>query len=74
MYTVSINNFKKMSRKDVLEKLPLTITYDNEPLVTVDLPENIITISDLHPRVRIMLKAQEGKARMGMPKPELIKV
>lgn len=63
-----------MSKEELLTNLPLLITYENEPLVYVAKPEDVIPLTDLHPRVRTMLKALEAKARVGMPKPTLVAV
>jgi len=72
MKKVSISEARKLSVEDIKAQMPLAITSDNEPFAyLVDL-EDVIVVSDLHPRVRNMLQMQERKARGGMPKPETI--
>ena len=52
--------------------LPLEVLYDGELAFVLCNVEDVIVVSDLHIRVRNMLKALEKKARGGMPKAEKI--
>ncbi len=54
--------------------LPLEVTVDGEPSYIVCNVADVIVVSDLHIRVRNMLKAQEKRARMGMPAVEKVTV
>ena len=69
MNTISLSEFKALGSAKIKELLPLTIFVDGEPEMVVDKPENVITLSDLHPRVQNRLRGQEQLARAGMPAP-----
>jgi len=68
MKTIKWGNFKALRADVAKEMLPLTVTVDGEPMFVVGNIDNIIVLDDLHIRVKNTLKAQEKRARMGMPK------
>jgi len=72
MHTITFSDMKRLSLADLKVLLPVTVTFEAEPALMVDVPENIITLTDLHPRIKIQLRAAEQKARLGMPKPEQV--
>jgi len=43
------------------------IQVDGNDFVVVDKPDDVMIMSDLHIRIRNNLRAQERKARFGMP-------
>ncbi len=60
---------KKLSLAKLQELAPVTILGDGTPAFFLDKVESVIVTSDLHPRVRNNLRAQEKRARVGMPPP-----
>lgn len=69
MNTITFSTFSHTGANKVGKLLPAIITVDGEPAFIIGKAEDIIVISDLHIRVRNMLKALEKRARAGMPKP-----
>jgi len=53
--------------------MPCILTFNGEPVALVAAPEDVIIVSDLHPRVRNTLRAQEKRARAGMIAPERVR-
>ena len=72
MKTISFSEFRRLGREGMEAVQPTIITYDGLPIGVFASLEGVIVIADLHPRVQIQLRAQEQKARSGMPKPEKI--
>lgn len=70
MHTMSMSEFRKLDREGIKSILPVLLTFDGAPLCVASSPDGVIVIEDLHPRVRNALKAQEKKARGGLPPPE----
>lgn len=68
MNQLSHTDLRRLSAAELEKLVPVELTINGFPRFVIDTPENIITLSDLHPRVRIQLKALERKARLGMPK------
>jgi len=73
MYEMTISQFKKATVEELKDKIPIQLISNGEVLATLVNTEEIIVLTDLHPRVRIALKAQEKRARAGMP-PTLLEV
>ena len=71
MYTMTFSRLKQLGEK-VKSYLPATVTIDGVPLFVISAESDVIIVSDLHIRVRNMLKAQEKRARIGMQKPTKI--
>jgi len=71
MKKVSYSDFGKLGKAGIEALgLPILITFDGKPFGVLSSLDGVIVVEDLHPRVRIMLRAQEAKARAGMPKEE----
>ena len=66
MERVAISDWRTWKVAQINENLPLMITIEGVDAFLIDRPENIIVVSDLHPRVRNNLKALEYRARAGM--------
>lgn len=69
MNQISWSGAYKLGAKGLKDKLPVEITVDGEPMFVVCNKDDVIVTSDLHIRVRNMLRAMEKRARIGMPKP-----
>ena len=67
MYTMTFSRLKQLGEK-VKSYLPATVTIDGVPLFIISAESDVVVISDLHIRVRNMLKAIENRARIGMSK------
>ncbi len=67
MREVAFSDFSRMKAAEMPSLMPMIVTVNSIPTFLVDKMENIIVLSDLHPRVQHMLRAIENKARMGMP-------
>ncbi len=72
MKTITMATLKGMTTRQITESLPFTVTSDKAPIFTAGKDNEIIVLSDLHIRVQQQLKAQERKARVGMPPPEKV--
>ncbi len=70
METISLTDLKRMSGITIKTHLPLQVTMEGEATFVFEHVDNVITLSDLHPRIQTMLRAIERKARLGMPKAE----
>lgn len=60
---------RRLTKGEIEDLMPMIVTNDGEPYAVIDKPENVITLSDIHIRVRNMLRAMEKRARGGMPPP-----
>lgn len=69
MNTVTQSEFSRMTMDEKREIVPAILTADGEDFAMIVQPQDVVVISDLHPRVRNMIKNMELKARAGMPKP-----
>ena len=67
MNRISWGNLKKSSIEALADYLPLLVTFEGQDAFVLGSKDEVIILSDLHPRVRNMLLAQERKARVGMP-------
>ena len=67
MNVISWTELRKLPGEDRDKLLPFTVTIDGEPMYILEAIGNVIPLTDLHPAVRKQLRAQEGKARLGMP-------
>ncbi len=72
MNTITGAQFRRLSQEGMMSSLPLIITHNDNPTAVVARPEDVVILSDLHPRMRNMIKAMEKRARMGMPPPERV--
>jgi len=72
MKTTGMADFRRMSKEQMDEAVPLVITYDGEPTFVLTKPDGVVVVEDLHPRVRNMLRALEKRARAGMAPSEKI--
>ena len=67
MKVISWSGMVKAGAPKVKALCPIMVTVDGEPAFIVCQEEDVILISDLHIRVRNMLRAMEKRARVGMP-------
>jgi len=65
---MSWSDMKRLKASEALELVPFDVTSDGQRLFTVCNEEDVIVVKDLHIRVRNALRAQEKKARAGMPR------
>lgn len=65
MDTVSIADFRR-APMDAIKIKPIEITADGKHACYIVGQEDVVVVSDLHPRVRNMIRAMEKKARAGM--------
>ena len=72
MKTIGMADFRRMNTEQLKEVMPLLVTFDGEPWAYFVDAKDIIVVSDLHIRVRNNLRAQEKRARIGMPQVEKI--
>ena len=72
MNTINVSVFRSLTVEKMREAMPFTLLADGEPIAVVSKAEDVIVISDMHPRVRIQFKAKEAVIRRGMPKPEKV--
>ena len=70
MKQISITEFKRLTKVQMLEEMPLELLAEGFPFAIVASLDGVIVIEDLHPRVQNQLKAQEKRARVGMPRVE----
>ncbi len=68
MNIMSWSDFINLPPEKRKEVLPTVVTMDGEPYGLVAPPDDVVYIGDMHPRVKIQLKAREALARKGMPK------
>ena len=68
------SEFKNTTAENIKKLMPIGLTVNGEIFAVVSPSDGVIVVSDLHPRVRNMLRQQELRARSGMPKPERIRL
>ena len=68
MHQISWSKLLQYGGTKIAKFLPAKVTVDGEPRYIICKEEDVIVTSDLHIRVRNMLKAMEKRARAGMPK------
>ncbi len=77
MNAMTITDFKQTLRNVELDKLgdylPIMVYVHEEPKYFFDRVDMVVPLSDIHPRVRAMIRGLEAKARAGMPPPQKIK-
>lgn len=56
----------------LMSVLPLTVIVRDKPAFVIDKVGEVICLSDMHPRMKNMIRAMENRARMGMPKVERV--
>jgi len=69
MQEISLSEVRKRTVKELKEIMPVIVTADGEAFAYLAGLDDIIILSDLHPRVANMLKMQEKRARSGMSAP-----
>lgn len=68
MKTIKWADFKGSMRVgDLLAQMPVYLTSDGEVKALIDDPKNIVTLSDLHPRIQQRIRALVELARAGKP-------
>ena len=67
MNVLSISEFRRETGEKLLELAPIKLLSNGEPVGFFGKIEDFIYIGDLHPRVRIQLKAKEQMIRQGIP-------
>ena len=72
MRDISISEMRKLSVEDIKTQMPLRVTSDHIPIAYLVSLEDVVIVSDLHPRVRNTIQMQVRRARGGMPAPEII--
>ena len=70
MKTINCSDFRKLKKGELEAIKPVIITFDGLPIGLFCSPDKVIVLEDLHIRVQNMLRAQEKRARIGMPKTE----
>jgi hypothetical protein len=77
MKEITFSAFKQFIHEKGAERLsqnlPLTIMVNCEPAFIIDRIDNVIPLSDMHPRMKNILRQLENRARMGMPKKTITK-
>jgi len=71
MNVLTLSEFRKEKTDKVLELAPIKIISDGQPIGFFGKLEDFMYIGDLHPRVKIQLRAKEELARQGMPKNDI---
>jgi len=66
MNVLTKSEFNRKPASEVLELAPIKILSDGELIGFFGKLEDFIYIGDMHPRVKIQLKAREQLARTGM--------
>lgn len=66
MNVLTLSEFKKRNATEVKELAPIKILSDGEPMGFFGSFEDFIYIGDMHPRVKIQLRAREQLVRRGM--------
>lgn len=69
MNQMNWSTLRRMNAAEIKQNIPAEILFEGEVLCVLASIEDMIVVSDLHPRVRNSLKALERKARGGMAKP-----
>jgi len=72
MKRMSLAEFKRITAKEAVTNAPIMLTSNGEDVGVFCSSTDVVVVSDLHPRVRHMIKSVEKRARMGMPKPEVL--
>ncbi|MHA2063430.1 MAG: hypothetical protein ACXABY_03515 [Candidatus Thorarchaeota archaeon] len=72
MNTIPLSEMRKLSGEDLEKALPLMVTVNGIERFVLEVKENVIALGDLHPAIRRNLRAQETKARIGMPPSEAL--
>jgi len=72
MNSLAKSDIYNLSAEKLAKLAPIDVTCYGESLFILCNAKDVIVVSDLHPRVKMQLKALEAKARMGMPKPVTI--
>jgi len=72
MKTITWSELMRQGAGKIAKSLPVEVTVDGDPKFIINKVGDVIVISDLHIRVRNMLRALEKRARAGMPQPEKI--
>ena len=67
MNRISKVDFARLTAEEQARVTPVLLTADNVPYAVVGKIDEIIILSDLHPRIRRNFKAMEEKVRVGMP-------
>jgi len=70
MKRIAYSDFAKLGGDGLKTCMPVIVTYDGSPVGIFCSLDGVIVVEDLHPRVQNQLRAQESKARAGMPKSE----
>lgn len=69
MFKISFGDLRRVLRDEKLEgfeaKVPIQLIVNGEPKYVIEKIENIVSLSDIHPAMRIKIKALENIARMG---------
>lgn len=69
MNETTLTDIRRLSVAQINDLVPLVLTANGEPVFIIEKLENVIALSDLHINVRHQLRAQEQKARVGLPSP-----
>ncbi len=72
MNTIMRKELSVATTEEIIKRCPAWLTHDGTPYALVCLPEQIIYIGDLHPRVQHQLRAREAQVRHGMGVPPKI--
>ena len=72
MNIITWSKLKTTPRAEIEAMMPLTVTFDGEPVGIFSKAGDVIVIGDMHPRVQMQLRAREQLARKGMPTPTVI--
>ncbi len=72
MKVVPVSEWRKLVGEELKEALPAILTHNGGIFAVIAAPEDVIILSDLHPRLRIQFRALEQRARKGMPAPRKI--
>ena len=67
MLTMAISEWRRLSKEETIKTVPVILTIEGEAVLTVDKIDEVIALSDMHPRIKTQLRALEMKARAGMP-------
>jgi len=72
MKDIMWSGFIHMGGRDAQEQAPFRVLFEGEPIGIFSRVEDVMVMSDLHPRVQQQFRAREQLVRRGMPKPERI--
>jgi len=72
MNDISWSDFIHLPGARAKEVAPVRILFEGEPFAVFSKVEDVMIMSDLHPRVQQQFRAREQLVRRGMPKPERI--